>query len=151
MRDWPLQVWRAAGASWELSASGEAHPSQVTCIAGGSPAEGGRPTLATGAQDGRVRVWNPFSGGCEQTYDGHTGPVYRIRCSPFWPQVFLSCSADWTVKIWDQRRDESRGPPCQGGAKRWWLVEAPGELPREAAAGMPPFGDGAQRSKDKAV
>ena len=38
-----------------------------------------------------------------ETYAGHTGPVYRIRCSPFWAPAFLSCSADWTVKLWSQK------------------------------------------------
>eukprot|EP00937_MAST-01D_sp_MAST-1D-sp2_P001572 g1572.t1 len=39
-----------------------------------------------------------------ETFYGHTGPVYRIRSSPFLGQAFLSCSADWTVKLWSQRR-----------------------------------------------
>ena len=38
-----------------------------------------------------------------QSYFGHSGPVYRVRISPFWSQVFLSCSADWTVKLWNQQ------------------------------------------------
>eukprot|EP00731_Ephydatia_muelleri_P007403 Em0003g1651a len=37
-----------------------------------------------------------------ETYPGHTGPVYRVKWSPFVPDVFLSCSADWTVKLWHQ-------------------------------------------------
>lgn len=41
-----------------------------------------------------------------RTYYGHTGPVYRIQCSPFNSEVFLTCSADWTIKIWQQ--NESR-------------------------------------------
>jgi WD40 repeat protein len=39
----------------------------------------------------------------EQTLDnfyGHTGPVYRVRCSPFLPDAFLSCSADWSAMLW---------------------------------------------------
>jgi len=36
------------------------------------------------------------------TYSGHGGPVYRVRCSPFAPtSALLSCSADWTVKLWN--------------------------------------------------
>ncbi len=35
-----------------------------------------------------------------ETYSGHQGPVYRIRWAPHHPQVFMSCSADWSVKIW---------------------------------------------------
>lgn len=41
-----------------------------------------------------------------ETYSGHTGPIYRVRCSPFWPPAFLSCSADWTVKLWHQKNPE---------------------------------------------
>ena len=37
---------------------------------------------------------------------GHTGPVYKIRTSPFWPNIMASASADWTVQLWDWRRDE---------------------------------------------
>lgn len=37
-------------------------------------------------------------------YYGHMGPIYRVRCNPYWhPQecpVFISCSYDWTVKVW---------------------------------------------------
>ncbi|TMW58095.1 hypothetical protein Poli38472_011683 [Pythium oligandrum] len=37
-----------------------------------------------------------------QTYYGHTGPVYQLLVSPFSPDLFLSCSADWNVKLWHQ-------------------------------------------------
>ncbi len=30
------------------------------------------------------------------------GPVYRVTWSPFVPTLFLSCSADWSVKLWSQ-------------------------------------------------
>eukprot|EP00965_Chrysotila_dentata_P017715 588963-Pleurochrysis_carterae.AAC.1 len=29
----------------------------------------------------------------------------QVRWNPFNPKVFLSCSADWTVKIWDHMRE----------------------------------------------
>merc|ERR1711865_568769 len=41
------------------------------------------------------------------SYFGHTGPVYKIRSSPFSSDVFLSCSADWTVKLWNQQAAEA--------------------------------------------
>jgi len=28
--------------------------------------------------------------------------VYRLSWNPFHPRVFLSCSADWTVRLWDR-------------------------------------------------
>ncbi|XP_045837491.1 dynein axonemal intermediate chain 4 isoform X2 [Meles meles] len=36
------------------------------------------------------------------TYRGHKGPVYKIAWNPFCHDVFLSCSADWGVVIWQQ-------------------------------------------------
>eukprot|EP01050_Picozoa_sp_SAG11_P012164 SAG11_NODE_1336_length_5173_cov_10.716791_3_plen_131_part_00 len=42
-----------------------------------------------------------------QDFTGHEPgmPVYKIRWSPFAPNIFLSCSHDWTVKLW---KDDSR-------------------------------------------
>ncbi|XP_041912029.1 dynein intermediate chain 4, axonemal [Alosa sapidissima] len=37
-----------------------------------------------------------------ETYRGHRGPVYKIEWSPFCTDVFLSCSSDWTVQLWQQ-------------------------------------------------
>jgi len=38
------------------------------------------------------------------TYYGHAGPIYRIRCNPFWDNqdcpIMLSCSYDWTIRVW---------------------------------------------------
>jgi WD40 repeat protein len=37
-----------------------------------------------------------------QTYVGHTGPVYQLLVSPFCSDLFLSCSGDWSLKLWHQ-------------------------------------------------
>jgi WD40 repeat protein len=38
-----------------------------------------------------------------ETYEGHTGPVLKVKWSPFRSShLFISCSADWSVKIWHQ-------------------------------------------------
>eukprot|EP00953_Heterococcus_sp_UTEX-ZZ885_P039401 20194-Heterococcus_DN1.PRE.2 len=42
-----------------------------------------------------------YSGQYLRTYEGHGMAVYALRWNPFHPRVFLSCSADWTVKLWD--------------------------------------------------
>lgn len=42
----------------------------------------------------------------EQTLEnfyGHTGPVYKVKASPFNSDAFLSASADWTCALWSQR------------------------------------------------
>ncbi|XP_013413827.1 WD repeat-containing protein 78-like [Lingula anatina] len=36
------------------------------------------------------------------TYTAHNGPVYKIQWSPFVPDVFVSCSGDWTMRLWHQ-------------------------------------------------
>jgi len=41
-----------------------------------------------------------------QNYYGHSGPVNKIRMSPFWNNAILSCSADWTIKLWNQKYEE---------------------------------------------
>lgn len=38
-------------------------------------------------------------------YYGHQGPVYKIRCNPFDPNILISCSYDWTVKIWNNKHN----------------------------------------------
>jgi len=35
------------------------------------------------------------------TFDAHHMAVYSVAWNSFHPKVFLTCSADWTVKIWD--------------------------------------------------
>lgn len=35
-----------------------------------------------------------------RTYTGHAGPIYSLRTSPFAPAVFLTCSADWSARLW---------------------------------------------------
>lgn len=44
------------------------------------------------------------------TYYGHAGPIYRIRCNPFWHKddcpIFLTCSYDWTVRVWHAKEKQ---------------------------------------------
>ena len=42
-----------------------------------------------------------FSARVLATYAGHAMAVYALQWNPFEPQVFLSGSADWSVKLWD--------------------------------------------------
>lgn len=47
-----------------------------------------------------------------ETYNGHTGPIYRIRCNPFWDNmqcpIFLTCSYDWTVRVWNAKENTEK-------------------------------------------
>jgi len=36
------------------------------------------------------------------TFIGHTGSVYKVKWSPFSEDIFLSCSSDWSIRVWEQ-------------------------------------------------
>ncbi|NWU73046.1 WDR78 protein, partial [Pterocles burchelli] len=37
-----------------------------------------------------------------ETYRGHKGPVYKVAWNPSSTDMFLSCSADWSIILWQQ-------------------------------------------------
>ena len=45
-------------------------------------------------------------------YHGHTGPIYKVKCNPFWDEVdnpiFATCSYDWTVRIWSTKQQNEK-------------------------------------------
>lgn len=47
-----------------------------------------------------------------EDYYGHEGPIYRVRCNPFWDlhkcPVFMTCSYDWTVRIWNAKENTQK-------------------------------------------
>ena len=36
------------------------------------------------------------------TFPAHNTPIYNIQWNTFLPNIFLTCAAEWTVKIWDR-------------------------------------------------
>lgn len=55
-----------------------------------------------GTEEGRIhKCSKAYSGQYLETYDGHHMAVYAVKWNTYHPRVFLSCSADWTVKMWD--------------------------------------------------
>ena len=58
-------------------------------------------TYVTGTEDGSVfRCSVSYNEQYLETYQGHEGPTYRLRFSNRWPNVFLSCSADWSMNLY---------------------------------------------------
>lgn len=54
-----------------------------------SPGDGA--TYFAGTEDGLIHKCSvSYNEQYLETYHGHTGPVYRIRCSPFCDRLFLS-------------------------------------------------------------
>jgi WD40 repeat protein len=58
-------------------------------------------TYVVGTEEGSVHKCSvSYSEQYLETYQPHHGPVYRVSCSPHWPQVFLTCSADWSISLY---------------------------------------------------
>ena len=36
------------------------------------------------------------------TFSAHNMPVYNIEWNTFIPDIFITCAAEWVVKIWDK-------------------------------------------------
>ena len=61
-----------------------------------------------GTEDGHIhRCSCSYNEQFLATYNGHNGPVYKVTWSPFAGDVFLSASADWSIKIWHQETSDS--------------------------------------------
>lgn len=60
-----------------------------------------------GTEEGIVRRCSKaYNAQYLDTYEGHNMAVYAVRWNNYHPDVFLSCSADWTVKLW--KKDSAR-------------------------------------------
>lgn len=57
-----------------------------------------------GTEEGKIHLCSKaYSGQYLETYEGHYHGVYAVKWNKFHPRVFLSCSADWTIKMWDMQ------------------------------------------------
>lgn len=57
-----------------------------------------------GTEEGRIHECSKaYRGQYIKSYDGHHMGVHRVRWNPFHADLFMSCSADWTVKLWDHK------------------------------------------------
>ncbi|CAF1129899.1 unnamed protein product, partial [Didymodactylos carnosus] len=55
-----------------------------------------------GTEEGKIhKCSKAYNNQFLDTFDAHNMAVYACRWNTFHPKIFISCSADWTVKIWD--------------------------------------------------
>ncbi|XP_045418901.1 dynein axonemal intermediate chain 1 isoform X2 [Lemur catta] len=55
-----------------------------------------------GTEEGKIyKCSKSYSSQFLDTYDAHNMAVDAVSWNPFHTKVFMSCSSDWTVKIWD--------------------------------------------------
>jgi len=58
-------------------------------------------TYIVGTEEGTLHKCSvSYSEQYLETYAPHSGPVYKVKCSPRWPQLFLTCSADWSLGLY---------------------------------------------------
>ena len=66
-----------------------------------------------GTEDGHIyKCSTSYSEQYLETYSGHMGPVYRVQWSPFQSNLFISSSADWSVKLWTEGKVSKFGTTC---------------------------------------
>jgi len=55
-----------------------------------------------GTEEGKIyKCSKAYSGQYLEVYDGHFMAVYSVKWNSFHEKIFISCSADWTIKLWD--------------------------------------------------
>ncbi|XP_077459012.1 dynein axonemal intermediate chain 1-like [Stigmatopora argus] len=55
-----------------------------------------------GTEEGKIHKCSKnYSNQYLKTFDAHNMAVDTVKWNPYHPKVFISCSSDWTVKIWD--------------------------------------------------
>ncbi|KAI0244836.1 U3 snoRNP protein [Massospora cicadina] len=92
-----LLVWEWQSESYVLKQQG--HHFELNAMAYSPDAQ----TIATGGQDGKVKLWNTGSGFCFVTFADHTGPVTGVEFAKG-GQIVLSASRDGTVRAFDLLR-----------------------------------------------
>jgi len=55
-----------------------------------------------GTEEGKIhKCSKAYSTQFLDSIDAHHMAVYKVSWNKFHPKIFITCSADWTVKIWD--------------------------------------------------
>lgn len=58
--------------------------------------------FVVGTEEGAIHYYSKaYNAQFLRNFQGHHMAVYSVRWNTFHPKVFLSCSADWTVKLWE--------------------------------------------------
>ena len=56
-----------------------------------------------GTEEGKVHVCSKaYSSTFLDSYDAHHMAVYKLAWNYYHPRLYITCSADWSVKIWDR-------------------------------------------------
>ena len=122
-------------ASW-AGVKAARRPDAVALFSGGVnavaavPLPGGRTLVASGGDDGTVRLWDPATGNpVGRPLTGHTGGVNTVVALPGGRTLLASGGDDHTVRLWDPATGNPVGPPLTGhtgGVRTVAAVPLPG-------------------------
>jgi WD40 repeat protein len=73
--------------------------------------------LASGSTDRSIKLWDPASGSCVATLEGHSSYVLALAVLP--DGRLASGSGDTTIKLWDPARSEP------GSSRLLFVADAP--------------------------
>merc|ERR550537_387057 len=74
-----------------------------------------------GTEEGKIhKCSKAYNSQYLETYEDHHMSIYSVKWNPFVQNVFISASADWTVKIWAHR--------CKGSMMSFDLNNAVGDV-----------------------
>ena len=63
--------------------------------------------FVVGTEEGKIhKCSKAYNSQYLETYNGHYMSIYAVRWNKFHPRIFLTASADWTVKIWDHTQKQ---------------------------------------------
>ncbi|KYQ96942.1 WD40 repeat-containing protein [Tieghemostelium lacteum] len=94
-----LLVWEWRSESYILKQQG--HSYSMNALSYSSDGQ----SIATGGDDGKVKVWSTTTGYCFVTFSDHEAPVTAVRFSPVTHQnVLFSASLDGSVRAFDLLR-----------------------------------------------
>lgn len=55
-----------------------------------------------GTEEGKIHMCSKaYTSQFLDSVDAHNMAVYKVRWNPYHPNIYITCSADWTVKIWE--------------------------------------------------
>lgn len=94
-----LLVWEWQSESYVLKQQGHLYGMNALDFSGDSN------FIATGGEDGKVKIWNMSTGFCFTTFSEHTAPVTGVKfIGKGAGKAILSCSLDGTVRAHDMMR-----------------------------------------------
>ncbi len=101
----PYQAVWAVGPPRDEEAVLEGHIGAVGAVC--AVLTDGRTFLASGGDDGTVRLWDPATGEQNRVFNGHTGLVFGVCAVPVHGRTLLASGGDdGTVRLWDPATGE---------------------------------------------